>query len=115
MRNDQQLPERRKDDARVSRLGDDVAQLKVDVAQLKVAVQANTEMTQQIMASTSGLVEFFNDSRAAFRLFNKMMMMIRWFMQKAMLPFVFVAGVIYAATHHGALPAWIKAWFDIIQ
>lgn len=101
-------PERRKDDPRVRQLVDDVNQLKRDVA-------ANTELTRAIQQSTAGLVEFFNDSREAFRLFNKTMNGLRWFLRKALLPLVFVIAGIYTISHDGRPPDWLKSWVDLFR
>lgn len=114
--------ERRKEDQRVRKLIDDVAALKGDIAvnaaamaDLKIDVQANTDMTRRIHDSTAGMVEMFNDMRGGFRLFNKLMSAVRWFLRKALFPLVFIAGASYAITHGGRLPEWIKLWFDLFR
>lgn len=100
--------ERRKDDPRVR-------QLVVDVSVLQEEVKRNTTLTLEIRDSTAGLVEFFNDSREAFRLFNKMMNALRWFLRKALLPLIVVLGGCYAIAHDGRPPLWLKMWIDLFK
>src|SRR6185436_18552361 len=88
--------ERRKDDRRIKELSDLVAALDANVSQLT--------------RDMAPLLELFADSKEAFRLFNKMMGLIRWFIRKAMLPLAFIIGGIYALAHHGRPPEWIKGW-----
>lgn len=99
---------RRNDDPRVQQLIEDVAAVKDEVA-------TNTALTKKIQESTAGLVEFFNDSREAFRLFNKMMNALRWFLRKALFPLAIIIGTCYAITHDGRPPEWLKSWFDLFK
>jgi hypothetical protein len=98
----------RRDDPRVG-------QLVADVKALNEKVDSNTALTLQIQESTAGLVEFFNDSREAFRLFNKLMNALRWFLRKAMLPLAFILAGLYAIAHDGRPPEWIKSWVDLFK
>lgn len=90
-------PERRKDDRRIRELAEVVAALDEKVTQLMP------------------LLVLFDDSREAFKLFNKLMALIRWFIKTAMLPLLFIAGGIYALAHHGRPPDWIKSWIDLFR
>lgn len=92
-----------------------VDQLVADVKAVNEKLDSNTALTLQIQESTAGLVEFFNDSRDAFRLFNKLMNAMRWFLRKALLPLAFVVAGIYAIAHDGRPPDWIKSWVDLFR
>lgn len=107
--------ERRKDDPRVKQLVDDVGALKIDVATLSSEVSDNTLLTKEVHANTAGLVEFFNDTREAFRLFNKIMDATRWFLRKALFPLVTIVGILYAVAHHMQPPDWLKSWVDLLK
>lgn len=99
----------------MQQLVEDLGAIKVDVAALDAKVADNTRLTKQIQESTAGLVEFFNDSREAFRLFNKLMNIVRWFIRRALLPLAVVVGGFYAIAHDGRPPEWLKSWFDLFK
>lgn len=107
--------ERRKDDPRVRKLIADMGSLMADVGALSSEVAANTVLTKQIQESTAGLVEFFNDSREAFRLFNKLMSAVRWFLRKALFPIVVIVAVLYAVAHDMRPPGWLKYWVELFK
>lgn len=94
-------PERRKDDRRVRKLIDDVASLTVAVA--------------KIQESTSGLVEWFDNSSKAFHLFIRGMTALNWFIRKALGPLMFLAALVYAIAHGGRPPEWLKSWIDLFR
>ena len=122
-------PERRKEDPRVRQLVEDVGSLKFDVASvsadvgsvkrdlaiLSSHVETNTVLTRQTQEGTAGLVEFLNDSREAFRLFNKTMGGVRWFSRKALLPLALGAAAAWAIAHDGRPPEWIKSWIELFR
>lgn len=108
-------PDLRKDDPRVKQLVEDVGSLKADVASLSSEVAANTMLTRQIQEGTAGLVEMFDDARDAFRLFNKLMSWVRWFLRKALFPLVVIAAVFYAWAHDMRPPPWLKFWIELFK
>lgn len=115
-------PERRKDDPRVKQLIEDVAAvkgdvgaLKIDVATLSSEVAANTVITQEVKVNTSGVVNFLNESEQAFRLFNRIMNGLRWFIRRAIFPLAIIVGTIWAITHDGRPPEWLKSWIDLFR
>lgn len=115
-------PERRKDDPRIRQVCDDVASMKTDIAlnatalaDLKLDVSANTEITSKIHESTKGLVEFLGSSSAAFSLFNKIMSSLRWFLRRIVWPFVIVFVFLYALSHGGRLPEWLKSFAELFR
>lgn len=114
--------ERRKEDPRVRQLSEDVGALKADVGGLKIDVgvlssdvSANTLLTLEVKENTAGLVEIIKDSREAFRLFNKIMGLVRWFIRRALTPFVVVAALLYAITHDMRPPEWLQSWVDLVR
>jgi len=114
--------ERRKDDAVVRQLiadlaavKGDVGALKVDVALLSSEVATNTLLTQEVKINTAGVVQFLNESEQAFRLFNRVMNGLRWFMRRAVLPLALLAGAFWAIAHDGRPPDWLKSWVDLFK
>lgn len=99
--------DRRKDDPRVDVLVSDVASLRQEVAD-------NTEMTREVKANTADFVEFLNDSKAAFRLFNRSMKVLRWIVKTAVLPGVLIIAGYYAWRHEGRPPGWLKYWLEVL-
>ena len=77
-------PDRRKDDPRVQQVIENQVAIKAQVTQLSTEVATNTALTKQIQESTAGLVAFFQESRGAFRLFNRIMNGLHWFIRKAL-------------------------------
>lgn len=116
------LPQQRKDDPRVKQLIEDVAAvkgdvgaLKIDVAMLSSEVATNTLLTKEVKESTAGIVGFLNESQQAFRLFNRIMNLLRWFIRRALFPLLILAGAIWAITHDGRPPEWLKSWIDLFR
>lgn len=114
--------ERRKNDPVVRQLiadlavvRGDVGALKVDVAMLSSEVATNTLLTQEVKINTAGVVQFLNESEQAFKLFNRVMNALRWFIRRAVLPLALLGGSIYAITHEGRPPEWLKSWVDLFK
>ena len=61
------------------------------------------------------MVAFFEDSRDAFRLFNKIMNGLRWFIRRAVIPVLLLVGGVFAITHDGHPPEWLKHWVDLFK
>ena len=40
---------------------------------------------------------------------------LRWFFRKAVIPLVILIGGIYAITHEGRPPEWVKSWIDLFK
>ncbi len=114
--------ERLNEDPRVKQLIEDVAAvkgdvgaLKIDVAMLSTEVATNTVLTKQVKENTAGLVNILNESEQAFRLFNRIMNCLRWFVRSALGPLAIVVGGIWAVTHDGRPPEWLKSWIDLFK
>lgn len=107
--------ERRKDDPRVRQLIEDVAAVKVEVGRLSHEVAANTALTQEVKVNTAGVVTFLNESEQAFKLFNRVMSALRWFLRKAVIPLALVVGAFWAISHDGRPPEWLKSWIDLFR
>ena len=72
-------------------------------------------LTKQIQESTAGMVAFFQESRGAFRLFNRLMHGLHWFIRKVFFRLALIVAAIWALTHDGRPPEWLKSWIDLLK
>lgn len=113
---------RRRDDGRLSVLQEDLQLVKEsqesmaivlsvhasDLAANKVAIDANTVITGEIKRNTDEIVSIFGTMKNGMQTLHWVSLGLKWFGKHVLLPAALVYGFIYAITHHGQIPPWLK-------
>jgi hypothetical protein len=78
-------------------------------------LQGNQRNIEAIANDTKELRELWSEARSAFRFFTRCMAALRWTIKFIVLPVVFVLAAIYAWSHEGKPPTWLKSIADIVE
>lgn len=76
---------------------------------LIAASEAACEMSRKIMADTQALREIESDIRVLARAVRFVAACLRWMTRWIVLPSLAIYAVLYAATHQGAIPDWLRS------
>lgn len=76
---------------------------------LIAATEAACDMSRKIMSDTQALREIESDIRVLARAVRFVAACIRWTTRWIVLPSLAIYAVLYAATHQGAIPDWLRS------
>lgn len=76
---------------------------------LLAATEAACDMSRKIMTDTQALREIESDIRVLARAVRFIAACIRWSVRWIVLPLMAIYAVLYAATHNGGIPDWLRS------
>jgi hypothetical protein len=78
-------------------------------------LQVNKQLVESVSNDTQQIREFWTEARGAFRLFTKIMAVVRWVFKFIVVPVVLLFVAVYAWTHDGKAPNWLHTFIDIVE
>ncbi len=77
-------------------------------AELRESQKILMELVEKISKDTSEIVGAWNDTKAAFRLFNILVSFFWGIMKYVVLPILVLIALVYGLGHTGEVPSWLK-------
>jgi hypothetical protein len=78
-------------------------------------LQGNQRNIEAIADDTKELRQLWSEARTAFRFFTRCMAALRWILKFVVLPVALVFAAVYAWSHEGRPPLWLKTLTEIIE
>jgi hypothetical protein len=93
---------------RLKALEEQMVAVQKSVADFSESQRTLMQLTQQISKDTSEIVGAWNDTKAAFRLFNILVSFFWGIMKYVVLPILVLIALVYGLGHTGEVPSWLK-------
>jgi hypothetical protein len=91
----------------------DVLEARMEAIEIRMgAVEGKLDAVAQ---DTAEIRNYWQEARSAFRLFNRIAGVVRYFVKYIVLPVAFLLAALYAWTHNGQLPGWLKWLSELTQ
>ena len=78
-------------------------------------LEENTRTLMEIVNDTREIRQIWAEARGTFRLFARIVYGIRWTIKYVVLPLVLLLVAIYAWTHEGQAPNWMRSLVKIME
>ncbi len=114
-KDDQRQGNRRRSDHTLPLIAADVEllkerheEMKREFANARIAIEANHLLTKEIKCNTDEIVKQFKERKARVAVMVWAARGLRWIGKNIVLPACILYGGLYALTHHGQIPPWLK-------